>query len=252
VTLARQAWTLDVVYPAVVEPGEAETLTVTVSQGGAPIDSAWIEVDVASGFIGGHPNARGGVTSATQGKTNAQGQFVTSVGLSVGESQVSIEMRAYAAPGGTLQAEQTVVATAAGLPMMSTLVGVLEFNGVVFHAELEMTLDSVSDAVQLRACEGQGFGGPGDPCRDFHCDSLWEGTLVGDQLTATMVNHNGPCAIGQPGQNRLDGCEITATLSQDPDGTRRLTGGGDGSFFSCFSPGNPDTTFEVCEPDCGP
>jgi hypothetical protein len=65
-----------------------------------------------------------------------------------------------------------------------------------------------------------------------------------------MVNHNGPCAIGQPGQNRLYGCEITATLSGAP-GALRLEGGGNGGFFSCFGNATlPDATFEVCDGGC--
>jgi hypothetical protein len=82
-------------------------------------------------------------------------------------------------------------------------------------------------------------------------------------MSLTMVNHTSPCAIGDPGQNRLYGCELTATLSSvprsrsarvprggGPEPTRdfRLVGGGDGDFFSCRGVGFT-TTFEVTTPD---
>jgi hypothetical protein len=76
--------------------------------------------------------------------------------------------------------------------------------------------------------------------------SLIAGTVSGNTLSTTMVNHTNACAIGRPGQNRLYGCTLTATLSEDPDGTVRLGGSGDGGFFSCGS----ETQFEVCIGGC--
>ena len=52
----------------------------------------------------------GGTVGAPSGATNADGEFTTTATLAEGQSQLTIEVRAFDRPGGTLLAEDTVTA----------------------------------------------------------------------------------------------------------------------------------------------
>ena len=101
---------------------------------------------------------------------------------------------------------------------------------------------------ELRAstCEGSDENCLGD---FVGCDALWEGNVSGSQFSLTQVNHTNACAIGQPGQNRLYGCTLTGTVSEDADNTLRLVAAGDGGFFSCLA-GDVEVSFEGCVGGC--
>lgn len=110
---------------------------------------------------------------------------------------------------------------------------------------MQTTYDPSTGRLWGRTCQVQGTG---FNClgRGVGCDALWEGTVSGNQVSLMQVNHTNGCAIGQPGQNRLYGCSLTGTMSEDPDGTVRLVGSSDGTFFSCGA----NVTFEVCMGGC--
>ncbi|MDH3685816.1 MAG: Ig-like domain-containing protein [Myxococcales bacterium] len=125
-----------------------------------------------------------------------------------------------------------------GFPTFAVWEGPIEPLGRI--AELQTSFQPSTGVLTVTSCHQ--FTG-GAPCLGLGCNALWEGTVSGDQVSFTMFNHTSPCAIGDPGQNRLYGCEMTATFSEQADGTVRLAGGGDASFFSCG--GAAPQTFEV-------
>lgn len=120
-------------------------------------------------------------------------------------------------------------------------------NGTTFVQEgwLATSYDPSTGTLQASTCQGSEDNCLGDR---VGCDALWEGTVSGNQLSMTQVNHTNGCAIGQPGQNRGYGCTLTATFSEAPDGTMRLVGNGDSTFFSCTPELN--VTFDACVGGC--
>ena len=153
-------------------------------------------------------------------------------------------------PSRTASAEVTIEVQESDFPASAlwegVTVGVTEFQTFVEEAQLQTTFDPSTGTLSARSCEGTDcLGNP------VGCDALWEGTASGNQFSLTMFNHTNACGIGRPGQNRLYGCTLTGSMSQDPDGTIRLVGSGDGSFFSCLSDDDPVSfSFEVCIGGC--
>jgi hypothetical protein len=193
---------------------------------------------------------------------SAEGGTIDANGLFTAGSQngsFTITATSVANPDQTSTATVTIEGEAtSGFPLSAVWGGPVVVHGVDLNGNpstntlpglLQTTFTPSTGALNVRSCSDSGFNGDG-MCIDNHCDALWEGTVSGDQATFMQVNHTSPCAIGDPGQNRLYGCVLTATFSEDGDGTQRLTGGGDGDFFSCHF--EEDVTFEVCIPGCPP
>jgi hypothetical protein len=215
---------------ATLEPGQTQQFTAEL--GGAAIPVTWTA-------DGGTIDANGLFTAGSQ-----PGSF-------------TVTATSVANPDQTSTATVTVEAgEPSGFPTFAAWEGAniqhcppgVCADGFTQNGELVTNFDPVTGRLDVRSCQGPGFGGAS--CLDNHCDGLWEGTVSGPQLSFTMVNHTSPCAIGDPGQNRGYGCTFTAEFSEDPDGTLRLTGSGDGSFFGCLGDTGATTTFEVCSPGC--
>jgi len=205
--------------------------------------------------------------SADGGTIDANGLFTAGSG----NGSFTVTATSVANPDQTSTATVTIVGEAGGFPLFAIWEG-----SVVWHCEpgvcadghtqvarLRTSLDRDSGALTARGCQNEGLNGAS--CMDNHCDSLWEGSVVGSQMSLTMVSHTSPCAPGDPGQNRAYGCGLTATLSSvprsrsarvprgggvpvEPIGDFHLVGDGDADFFSCRGNGFT-TTFELTTPD---
>jgi hypothetical protein len=182
--------------------------------------------------------------SATGGTIDASGLFVA--GSTSGT--FTITASSLANPSLTATAQVTIEVVLSDFPTFAVWEGPVTLhgeNGATFvqNGEIQTNYNPSTGALTARTCQG-----PNDQCLGLGCDALWEGTVSGNQLSITMVNHTSPCAIGDLGQNRRYDCTLNATFSQDPDGTQRLVASGDGTFFSCNGV-NP-VTLEVCIGGC--
>lgn len=184
--------------------------------------------------------------SATGGTIDASGRFVA--GATSGT--FTITATSIAKPSLTATAQVTIEVVPSDFPASTVWRGPVVLhrdNGTTFiqNGGLVTKYNPSTGTLTARSCQG-----PEENCFGFGCNALWEGTVSGDQVSMTQVNHTSPCAIGDPGQNRLYGCTLTATFSQEADGTHRLVGTGDGTFFSCGGDVTSDVTFDVCVDGC--
>ncbi len=82
------------------------------------------------------------------------------------------------------------------------------------------------------------------------CSLLFDGAPAPGGFAATGVNNNPPCCIGCVGQQRVYGCQLTATLTVNGS-QQTLEGSFPGSVTFCPSAPTPDdvvTHFRVCRP----
>jgi len=181
---------------------------------------------------------------------SAEGGTIDQTGLFVAGGAVgtfTVTATSIEDPSRTATAEVTVEVEESNFPTSALWKGTTVFhrdNGTEFvqDGQLRTTFDPSTGALFASSCQE-----PTD-CLGLNvgCDALWEGTVSGNQISFTQFNHTNACAIGRPGQNRGYGCTLTATMVQDADGTVRLVGSGDGTFFSCGG----NVTFEVCIGGC--